>query len=322
MEISITGTNAITYPSLHIWNWMVSVYLFCGGLAAGLLIMSAIANLKADPARPEDRVDAVRAALLAPFVLLFGMLFIWLDLDRKINTYWFFLSLNPTSPMSWGGWLLGLGVPVSLAYALANVSEESRPWLRVDFLQRLAARLHPYLKPLTKLAFALGICIGIYTGVLLSVLVARPLWNTPILPIHSLVSALATGAALLVLIASRSSTQLFFTKINLGLITADLVIMGFDFLGHFTSVAAHRESVLPFFTYTSHYFVFGVAFLLIALLFPLALASMWLCVREGGRGELSGTARFRMKLSAVMVLAAAFIIRLAWVYAGQLTKLS
>lgn len=322
MEITITGTNAITFPSLHIWNWMVSVYLFCGGLAAGLLIMSAIANFKADPARPEDRVDAVRAALLAPGMLLFGMFFIWLDLDRKLNTYWFFLSWNPASPMSWGGWLLGLAVPVSLAYALANVSPEYRPWLQLAFLHGLAARLNPYLKPLTRLACALGLCIGVYTGVLLSVMVARPLWNTPILPIHSLVSALATGAALLILIASRSDTQLFFTKINLGLITADLVLMGFDLMGHFTSVASHRESILPFFTFTSHYFVFGVAFLLLALLFPLALASMWLCVREGSRGPLSAAARLRMKLSAVMVLAAAFIIRLAWVYAGQLTKLS
>ena len=98
--------------------------------------------------------------------------------------------------------------------------------------------------------------------------------------------------------------------------------MVFDFLGHFTSVASHRESILPFFTYTSQYFVFGVAFVLIALLFPVALVSMLLCVKEGNKGELSGATRFRMKLSAVMVLAAAFIIRLAWVYAGQLTKLS
>jgi protein NrfD len=307
---------------LHIWNWMVSVYLFCGGLAAGLLIMSAIANLKAGPANPEDRVDTVRAALLAPFVMMFGMFFIWLDLERHFNTYWFFLSFRPAAPMSWGSWGLGLGVPVSLAYALSNVSPEHRQWLKFDFLKELAARLNPYLKPLAKIVFALGIFIGIYTGVLLSVLVARPLWNTPVLPIHCLVSALATGAAVIILIATRVSTQLFFTKINLWLITTDLVLMVFDFLGHLTSVASHRESILPFFTYTSQYFVFGVAFVIIVLLFPLALVSMLLCVKEGNKGKLSGAARFRMKLSAVMVLAAAFIIRLAWVYAGQLTKLS
>lgn len=322
MEITITGANAITYPSLHIWNWMVSVYLFCGGLAAGLLIMSAIANLKAGPADPDERIDAVRAALLAPLVLLFGMFFVWLDLERHFNTYWFFFAFRPTAPMWWGSWGLGLGVPVSLAYALANVPQEDRQWLRFNFLKGLADRLQPYLKTLARIAICFGIFIGIYTGILLSVLVARPLWNTPVLPIHSLVSALATGAALIILISTRSSTQLFFTKINIGLITADLVIMVFDFLGHFTSVASHQESILPFFTYSSQYFVFGVAFILIALLFPLALVSMGLCVKEGYREELSGTARFRMKLSAAMVLTGAFIIRLAWVYAGQLTKLS
>ncbi|MFZ0052438.1 MAG: NrfD/PsrC family molybdoenzyme membrane anchor subunit [Desulfobaccales bacterium] len=322
MEITITGTNAITYPSLHIWDWTVSVYLFCGGLAAGLLIMSAIANLKAAPANPEDRVDAVRAALLAPFVLMFGMLFIWLDLERHFNTYWFFLSFRPTAPMSWGAWGLGLGVPVSLAYALSNVSQEHRQWLRFDFLKELAARLNPYLRPLAKIVFALGIFIGIYTGVLLSNFVARPFWNSPLLPICFLTSALSSGAALIILIATRSSTQLFFTKLNICLITGEVVILALEFLGGLTSTASHRESVIPFFAFTPEYFVFGVAFLLIVLLFSLALVLMLLSVKGESERELSGAARFRMKLSAVMVLAAAFIIRLAWVYAGQLTKLS
>ncbi len=321
MEITITGANAITYPSLHVWNWMVSVYLFCGGLAAGLLIMSAVANLLGEPANPGLKADARRGALLAPFVLMFGMFFIWLDLENRLNTYWLFLSLKPSSPMSWGSWGLGFGVPVSLAYALANVSEEYRPWLRFDFLKSLAERLHPYIKTLAKIAFAMGIVIGIYTGVLLSVMVARPLWNTPVLPIHCLVSALSTGAALMILMATATSTQIFFTRLNIWLVTADFVIMAFDFLGHLTSIASHRESIMPFFTYSSQYFVFGLSFLLIAVLFPLALFTMALCVREGQKGELSGTWRFRMKLGAVMVLTCAFIIRLAWVYAGQLTGL-
>lgn len=322
MEITITGTNAITYPSLHIWDWRVSLYLFLGGLAAGLLIMSAVATLKAGHAHPEDRIDAIRAALLAPFVLMFGMLFIWLDLERHLNTYWFFLSFSPTAPMSWGGWGLGLGVPVSLAYALSNVSKEYRQWLKFDFLKKLADRLHPYMKQLAGIAFGLGIFIGIYTGVLLSVFVARPFWNSPLLPICFLTSALSSGAALIILIAQRSATRLFFTKVNIWLITAEIVILALDFLGHFTATAPQRESVMPFFAFTPEYFVFGVAFLLIALLFPLALVLMLLSIKEGREGELSGAAQFRMKLSAAMVLAGGFIIRLAWVYAGQLIKLS
>ena len=321
METTITGSNAITYPSLHIWDWRVSLYLFLGGLAAGLLIMSAVATLKAGQAHPEDRIDAIRAALLAPFVLMFGMLFIWLDLERHLNTYWFFLSFRPTAPMSWGGWGLGLGVPVSLVYALSNVPQEYRQWLKFDFLKKLADRLHPYLKQLAGIAFALGLFIGIYTGVLLSVFVARPFWNSPLLPLCFLTSALSSGAALIILIAQRSSTRLFFTKVNIWLITAEIVILALDFLGHFTGTAPHRESVMPFFAFTSEYFLFGVALLLIALLFPLALVLMWLSLKEGPEGELAA-ARFRMKLSAAMVLAGGFIIRLAWVYAGQLIKLS
>jgi formate-dependent nitrite reductase membrane component NrfD len=322
MEITITGVNAITYPSLHIWNWMVSLYLFMGGLAAGLLIMSAIANLRAGPADPADRIDTVRAAMLAPFVLMFGMVFIWFDLERHTNTYWFFLSFRPAAPMSWGSWVLGLGVPVSLAYALSNLPEEYRQWLKFDLLKKLAERLKPYMKKLAAINFGLGIFIGIYTGVLLSVFVARPLWNSPLLPILFLTSAMSTGAALIILIATRSSAQLFFTKVDIGLITAEILIIALFFLGHLTSTAPQRESVMPFFEFSNEYFLFGVAFILIALLFPLALVMELLHIKEGHEGELSGAARFKMKLSAAMVLTGGFIIRLAWIYVGQLSKLT
>ncbi len=35
MEATIIGTNAITYPILHVWDWRVAIYLFLGGLSGG-----------------------------------------------------------------------------------------------------------------------------------------------------------------------------------------------------------------------------------------------------------------------------------------------
>jgi hypothetical protein len=154
------------------------------------------------------------------------MFFIWLDLERHFNTYWFFLSFRPAAPMSWGGWGLGLGVPVSLAYALSNVSQEYRPWLKFDFLKELAASLNPYLKPLAKIVFALGIFIGIYTGVLLSVLVARPLWNTrPAYPLSR-----RSGLGGIIIPIATEAPQLFFTRLTSA--HDGHGSHGFDFLGH------------------------------------------------------------------------------------------
>lgn len=322
MEITITGANELTYPTLHIWNWMVSLYLFLGGVAAGLLIMSAVGNMRARNLSSAERVDVIKAAMTAPLVLALGMLFIWLDLERKFNTHWFFLSFSHTSPMSWGGWGLGLILPISMLYALSVIPEEYRHWLRFEFLKNWSRLLNPYMKTMAWTVFGLGIFLGIYTGILLSVFVARPLWNSALLPVLFLTSALSTGAALVILISKRKAAQLFYTKIDIWLITAEIIILGLFFLGQFTSTAPQRESVMPFFTYNSEYFIYALSFILIALFFPLALIMKLQHVREELHEQISGGSLFRMKLSAYMVLAGGLIIRLAWVYAGQISKLS
>jgi formate-dependent nitrite reductase membrane component NrfD len=95
-----------------------------------------------------------------------------------------------------GTWLLTAFSLVSLPYAFLSFSLALIIWSPED-----VARMR------RRLAFAglpLGIGVGIYTGVLLGVLVARPLWHTPLLAQLFLVSALSSAAALL-LVAERPS---------------------------------------------------------------------------------------------------------------------
>jgi formate-dependent nitrite reductase membrane component NrfD len=321
-ELTITGINAITYPYLQVWDWRIAVYLFLGGLTAGILVMSAIANLRKSKELPEDRACCVKAPMYAPFILAIGMLFIWLDVDRKFNSFWFFLSFQPLSPMSWGAWGVGLIFPVSFAYALSVVPPEGRDWLRFEILKKWSDKLYPYMRKLAALNFALGIFLGIYTGVLLSAFVARPLWNSAILPMLFLNSALSTGAAFSVIMAKRTSVKLLFTKIDIWLIFAELVIIALFFYGHYTSTAPQRASIMPFFSFNSKYFLYGIAIIAIWILLPVSLVLKLLEVKEE-HGEVLGSSDvFKMRLSAVMVLIGAFIIRLAFVYAGQLSSLS
>ena len=39
-ELIITRNNHLVDPMLHIWGWQVPVYLFLGGLVAGMMIIS------------------------------------------------------------------------------------------------------------------------------------------------------------------------------------------------------------------------------------------------------------------------------------------
>jgi protein NrfD len=303
MEITITGTNALTYPYVHVWDWRIAIYLFLGGLTAGLLVMSAIANLRREKQEAKDKACCIKGPMYAPFILILGMVFIWFDVDRKFNSFWFFLSFQPLSPMSWGAWGVGLIIPISMLYGLSVVPPELNELLRFDILKKIAAYLNPYMRKLAMINFGLGIFLGIYTGVLLSALVARPLWNSSILPLLFLNSALST-------------------KLDIWLIIAEIVIILLFFYGHYTSTAPQRNSIMPFFSFTSEYFLYGASIILITILFPLALVMKLLEVREDHGDELPPAAVFKMKLSAYMVLAGGFIIRLAFVYAGQLSKLA
>lgn len=93
---------------------------------------------------------------------------------------------NFGSWMAIGAWLLVAGGVVGLLFALASTGAVTAkaPWL---------AKAQ---RPLAVLACVLGLCIAAYTGILLSVLVAHPLWNTPLLPILFTISAVDTGVAL------------------------------------------------------------------------------------------------------------------------------
>ena len=45
-EVDVTGVNAITYPHMGSWEWHVALYLFLGGLVAGMMIFSGWLRLR------------------------------------------------------------------------------------------------------------------------------------------------------------------------------------------------------------------------------------------------------------------------------------
>lgn len=325
IELSITGANSITFPYLEVWDWRIIIYLFLGGLSAGMLVMCSIANLRIPKQPVEELAQCVRAPLIAFITLAIGAQFIILDLGKPQSLIWGYLTFQPLSLMSWGTW----GVPAVLIgnalYILAVIPKEQRHRLKLRFLITLAERLAPKMRAIAKLNFTLGIFLGIYTGVLLSSFAAIPLWNNATLPILFLVSALSSGAAMIVIIAKKSEIKFLFTKIDIWLIVAELVIIALFFYGLYTSTAPYKKAIEPFFSLTSEHFIFTIALISIFLLLPLALRIKLGELKEfegGFHGEFTKAQIFRMNFAAVLVIVGTFILRAAIVYAGQLTKLS
>ncbi len=324
-EIGITGLNAITHPYLEVWDWRIVVYLFLGGLSAGMLVMCSIANLRIPKQPVEELAQCVRAPFIAFITLAIGAQFIMLDLGKPQSLIWGFLTFQPLSLMSWGTW----GVPAVLfanaLYILAVIPKADRHKLRFPILINLSEKLAPWMRPIAKLNFAMGIFLGIYTGVLLSSFAAIPLWNNATLPILFLVSALSSGAAMIVIIAKKAEIKFLFTKIDIWLILAELVVILLFFYGLYTSTAPYKKAIEPFFSFTDEHFIFAIALIAIFLLLPLAMRIKLGELKEfedGFHGEFTKAQIFRMNFAAVLVLAGTLILRAAIVYAGQLTKLS
>lgn len=324
MEFTITGANALTYPHLHIWDWRVAIYLFLGGLSGGCMAMAAVANLRPGKEVAPDKPCCWRVPVISPFLLAIGMGFLFLDLEVKEHMYRFYMTLQPLSPMSWGSWILLLVFPAMIAFAISAAPDHAVSGMNDGAIKNVFLKLRPQMRTWAVINFVLGIILSIYTGILLSSFMARPLWNSSILPMLFLNSGLSTGAAFMILIATRNSVKLFFTKVDIWLIFSEIAVLVLLYYGQFSSTEASRESIMPFFTLTSQYFPYFISILILSVILPLAIVLKFLEVSgdHDPNLELSFKQKFEMNASAVLVLLGGVIIRFALVYAGQLSKLT
>lgn len=200
IEITTTRHNPLVDPVLHVWGWEIPVYLFVGGLVAGMMILAGFNMLRT--ARGEDtrRFFSLQTPLLGFMLLNLGMLALFLDLAHKLYVFRVYMAFEPLSPMSWGSWILLLVYPVLLVSALIRL-DQAWPWLgaRVPQLRRISDGMlaRPgLLRALAGINIVLGVGLGIYTGILLNTMVARPLWNSAILGPLFLFSGLSAAAAM------------------------------------------------------------------------------------------------------------------------------
>lgn len=200
-EIATTRHNPLVDPSLAVWSWEIPVYLFAGGLVAGMMVLAGVAMLRIARGDDPKTFFSLQAPLLGFVLINLGMGALFLDLAHKFYVWRVFTTFEPASPMSWGSWVLILVYAALLASALIRLPE-SWPWLgrRIPALQAISERILSRPALLRLIAWTnivLGVGLGIYTGILLDTMVARPLWNSAILGPLFLFSGLSAGAAML-----------------------------------------------------------------------------------------------------------------------------
>ncbi len=311
------------YPHLEAWGAPIALYLFFGGLAAGLLFFSSYFFLKG---KADTMPMTVKVApIIAPFIIIIGLMLLLYDLHHVLYFWQLFLNFRIESPMSWGAWTLSVIMVPAILWPLSYLDdtieylkEHKSNWKIIGLLEwtnNLTKKM-PVLPKIMDLfvknreivayvTIILSIILGVYTGILLSAFNARPLWNTAILGPLFLTSGISTAAALLMWMTNSHKERQMYSRIDLILIAVELFLITHMFMGFLSSGVAQVEAaqLLLGGPYTVVFWVLVVG---MGLILPAVLEIL----------ELRG---FKIPIStpAILILLGGLLFRFIMVYAGQ-----
>ncbi len=287
-----------------VWGPLIAWYLFLAGMGAGAYLVAYTATWLGPKYNPLVKPGVL---LAAPLVAV-GSLLLLLDLGNPLRAYLGFL--RPQSSMiSVGILIITVFIILSGLHLLALFFKPVK--LSAGVLQWLSG-----------IAAVFALATAIYTGLLLGVVKAVPFWNTPMLPMLFLVSALSTGAGaiLLVLGVQRlvrpgaqgagedlTASAHLLSRIDIPLIGVELLVLFFllFLMGGGPSVGADSARYLVVGGFAG---AFWVGLVLVGLVVPVVLEA-WSLRR--GPGLTVGM------LAGVCLLVGGILLRYAVLSAGQ-----
>jgi len=331
-ELIISGRmNPNIDPVLHIWHWQIPVYLFLGGLAAGLLFFAAFYTIRDEKDRFPTAVKI--APILAPIAIILGLIALFLDLKHKLFFWRLYTVIRLESPMSWGAWVLMIITPLSFIWVASFLKEvfpkmNLKKGLSANLLRLLLIEKEGDINWEWKLGFLLtfekfiirrrkelawiilfySLILGVYTGILLSAFNARPLWNTSILGPLFMVSGFSTAAASIMWLSKLPHEKKWFSKIDIMLILIELFFIAHLFMGFLAGPQVQVDAAALFWggQFTVY---FGLFVVFLGLIIPAVLETI----------ELSGI-HVPVIIPAFLIILGGLLFRFVMVEAGQITR--
>lgn len=227
----------------------IAIYFYLTGLSAGSFIMSTLAyGFGLTKFKPLGKIGVVLATVL----LVAAPMFLLIHVGQPLKPWHLFAYINLTSPISWGSFLLTLYPINSIIYGY--------------FMFKGNMKL---TKTFGLIGIPLAIMVHGYTGFILALAKARALWNTALMPILFLVSAMVSGIAMMIIVCYIRDR--FFTKekiinkdliytlgtILAGVIVFDLFLVLSDILVLMTAHSEAKEAAdMLMYHEFSPYFIF------------------------------------------------------------------
>lgn len=307
-ELFVSGRNIPNIdPFLNIWHWEIPVYLFLGGLAAGIMFFAGLFLVLG---KEKEMPTTVKwAPFLVPVALVLGLFALFLDLKHQLYFWRLYTTIRMESPMSWGAWTLMIITPLSFLWAASYIKEAIPSWKwPMSILDNIEKLIIQYRKPMAWAMMLLAVILGVYTGILLSAFNARPLWNTSILGPLFLVSGLSTGLAAIIWMSKSHYERTILSKIDLTLIGVELFLIIHLLMGFLAATEVQIEAANLFLggSFTVTFWVFVI---ILGLIIPAILEIL----------ELVGY-KIPLWIPSLLILIGGLMFRFIMVEAGQITR--
>lgn len=259
------------------WGFWEAVYIFLTGLSAGSFIISSLGLFGIEKFKPISRIAIIQAIVL----LIVAPTFLLLSLGLPLRFYKiYFVIMNPTSVISWGAWLLLIYPVICVFYGFYTMR---RDMVKTPLTDEQIAADNRKVVFWGKLGVPAAVMVHGYTGVLLGLVAGRPLWNTALMPVLFLTSAIVSGMALLIIISHvmekfsllRLEKNLIkdLAGIMLAVLIVDLFFIACEVLtGIYNHGSEHYEAMMVLITGRYAWSFIGIEIILGAILPILILA--------------------------------------------------
>jgi formate-dependent nitrite reductase membrane component NrfD len=291
-----------------VWGPLLAWDLFLGGAGAGAYLIGVVAEWLGG----RYRRLAKPGIYAGPVMVAVGALLLLIELGRPLRFWRGFLKPG-SSMMSIGIILISLFIILGFLHILFSL------FPKIGVKQAV-------LRWLGIVTAVIGIGVILYTGLLLGLVKAVPFWNTPLLPMLFLISALLCGLATVMLIVGLwrwvmpaqvemeevgESFRSLIPLVVILVVVELLMLFSLLFVTGGSQVTAAESA--RFLVSGGYATAFWVGLVVVGLLVPLGLVA-WMVARRGEKA--SGLLVDLTTLAAFCLLVGGLFLRYAVVAAG------
>lgn len=275
-----------------LWDIRVVLDLFLGGIGIGAFVLASILYTID---YEKYKIVCKTGFFMAPVFVAIGLIFLLLEIGRPLHAVIMLVSVNPTSILSWGGFLQGGFILLSLFIAFKIFKEQT------------------VSNVLLFITMTLAFIVGIYHGALLSSF-GRSAWNSS-LPVLFLSTSLVTGFLTTMFIAKFFKQEDVTNKLVKGSMIVFLLLSFVSIIGWIYGLKSQDTTSKEALAYMmNEYFIL----ISIAIIFGMILPIIIYIKSLFAKVHLSN---FELKLTAISAFVGVFALKYVVVYLGQLEYL-